>query len=70
MEDIRISGKPIRALAVLLIFVLAIAGAVIADNVAFLLVGGLVGAVNAVMLFGFATIVDACFKYLKEDKKD
>ncbi len=70
MEDNRISGKPVRSLAVLLIFVLAIAGAVVANHAVGLLIGGIIGCVNAVILFGFATIVDACFKYLKENKED
>lgn len=67
-NDKLISGNPIRFVAVVLAIASAVTGAFIFEHIGGLLLGAIVGILNAVLLYGFATIVDACYKYLGGNK--
>lgn len=54
--------------AVALVIASAVAGAFIFEHIGGLLLGAIVGISTAVPLYGFATIVDACYKYLGGNK--
>lgn len=64
-EDIRISGTPIRVIAIILAIASVIGGITVYQGIGAIL-GAIIGVVNGIFLYAFSTIVDACYKYLKQ----
>lgn len=68
-ENKKISGTPIRVIAIIMAIASFIGGLMFANGWGVVL-GIIAGIINGVFLFGFATIVDACDKYLKSNSDD
>lgn len=70
MEDLKISGNPIRLIALLLVVACLVCGNLMTREWFGIAVGAVVGTINAVFMFGLATIVDAAKKYLDENQRN
>ena len=66
-EDMRISGTPIRVIAIIVALASLIGGITMYGGIGAIL-GFIFGVVNGIFLYSFSTIVDACYKYLKQNK--
>lgn len=63
-ENKRISGTPVRIIAIIMAIASFIGGMTMFNGWGAVL-GIVVGVINGIFLYGFATIVDACYEYLK-----
>lgn len=63
-----ISGTPIRVISVIFAIAGIIVSSIMMDGPLGFFIGLLSGLLSCIFLFSFATVVDACHKYLKEDK--
>lgn len=61
-----ISGTPIRVISVIFAIAGIIVSSIMMDGPLGFFIGLLSGFLSCVFLFSFATIVDACHKYLKK----